>query len=118
MRLPFGRGERFGEDWNALVDGFLGGWQMSTTYQYQSGAPLAWGTSLYYDSACGDPLNLKSNIGADVAGGVAGLDVPAWDVSCFYFHDALVQTGGVDDPAKQIADQRIVLGNNVRYFPS
>ena len=120
MRLPFGRGERFGEDWNALVDGILGGWQMSTTYQYQSGAPLVWGTSLYYDSACGDPLNLKSNIGEKVAGGIAGLDsgVPAWDTSCFYFHDALVQTGGVDDPAKQIADQRIVLGNNVRYFPS
>jgi len=53
-----------------------------------------------------------------VSGGVAGLDVPAWDVSCFYFHDAAVQTNGVDDPVKQRADQRIQLGNNVRYFPS
>ena len=119
MRLPFGRGERFGADWNALVDGVLGGWQMSTTYQYQSGAPLVWG-NLYYDSACGDPLNLTSNIGEKVAGGIAGLDpgVPAWDLSCFYFHDAPVQTGGVDDPVKQRADQRKDLGNNVRYFPS
>ena len=31
---------------------------------------------------------------------------------------AAVQTGGVDDPAKQRADQRIQMGNNVRYFPS
>ena len=39
-------------------------------------------------------------------------------MSCFYFHDAAVQTNGVDDPAKQRADQRIQLNNNVRYFPS
>ena len=44
--------------------------------------------------------------------------MPAWDISCFYFHDAAVQTNGVDDPVKQRADQRIQLGNNVRYFPS
>ncbi len=118
MRMPFGRGERFGADWNALVDGILGGWQMSTTYQYQSGAPLAWG-NLYYDSACGDPLNLKSNIGADVAGGVAGLDVPAWDVSCFYFHDALVQAGRRRQPGTAARrHSATILGNNVRYFPS
>ncbi len=51
---------------------------------------------MYYDSAC-DPLNLKSNIGEKVAGGTAGLDVPGWDTSCFYFHDAPVQTNGVDN---------------------
>ena len=28
------------------------------------------------------------------------------DVSCFYFHDAAVQTNGVDDPLKQRTDQR------------
>ena len=41
-----------------------------------------------------------------------------FDISGFYFHDAAVQTNGVDDPAKQRADQRIRLANNVRYFPS
>jgi hypothetical protein len=75
---------------------------------------------VYFDSACGDPKSLVSHIGEKMSGGVAGLDtgVPAWDVSCFYFHDAPVQTNGVDDPAQQRADQRIQLGNNVRYFPS
>jgi hypothetical protein len=29
-----------------------------------------------------------------------------------------VQTNGADDPAKQRADQRIRLANNLRYFPS
>jgi hypothetical protein len=117
MRLPFGRHEKWGKDWNAVIDAVFGGWQLSGTYQYQSGAPLGWG-NVYYDSACGDPMDLVSNIGTKVAGGIAGLDVPAWNVSCFYFHDALVQTGGVDDPARQRADQRISMGNTFRYFPS
>ena len=111
LRLPFGRTERYGQGWNHLTDAFLGGWQATTTYQYQSGAPLVWGSSLYYSERCGNPLDLRSNIGADVAGGVAGLDVPAWDISCFYFDDLAT-------PALQRADPRIQLGNNVRYFPS
>jgi carboxypeptidase family protein len=117
MRLPFGRKQKWGDGWNGLTDAILGGWQLSTTYQYQSGAPLTWG-SVYYDSGCGDPKSLKSFIGEKVAGGIGGLDVPGWNVSCFYFHDAAVQTNGVDDPALQRVDQRIQLGNNLRYFPS
>jgi hypothetical protein len=116
MRVPFGREQRWGNDLNGLVDAILGGWQTSATYQYQSGAPLTWG-NVYYDAGC-DPLKLTSRIGESLNGGIGGLDVPAWDVSCFYFHDAPVQINGVDDPARQRADQRIQLGNNVRYFPS
>ncbi|HET9360020.1 MAG TPA: carboxypeptidase-like regulatory domain-containing protein [Vicinamibacterales bacterium] len=119
MRLPFGHEQKWGNDWNDLLDAVAGGWQLSTTYQYQSGAPLAFTGNVYFDASC-DPGNLKSTIGQQVSGGIGGLDVPAWDVSCFYFHDAPVQTGGVDDPAKQQADQRIAVAttNNVRYFPS
>ena len=43
---------------------------------------------------------------------------PIWDLSGFYFHDAAVQTGGVDDPVKQRIDQRKNLTSNIRYFPS
>jgi hypothetical protein len=118
LRLPFGRDEKYGHDWNGGIDAILGGWQLSATYQYQSGAPLVWGSSIYYDQACGDPKDLKSFIGEKVTGGIGGLDVPGWDISCFYFHDAAVQTNGVISPALQRADQRIQLGNNVRYFPS
>lgn len=117
MRLPFGRNQKWGEGWNVLTDAILGGWQLSTTYQYQSGAPLTFG-NLFFDSACGDPKSLTSFIGEKVTGGIGGLDVPGWDVSCFYFHDAAVQTNGADNPALQRADQRIQLGNNVRNFPS
>jgi hypothetical protein len=116
-RLPFGRDQHWGRDWHPGLDAVLGGWQVTGTYQFQDGFPLAW-NSVYYDAACGDPSSLVSNIGKKMAGGIGGLDVPAWDVSCFYFHDSSVQTGGVDDPAKQRNDQRIQLNNNVRYFPS
>ena len=92
------------------------GWQLSGTYQFQSGFPLTFGNLYFYGSR--NPMDLVSNIGEKVNGGIAGIDVPAWDVSGFYFHDSSVQTGGVDNPALQRADQRIQLGNNVRYFPS
>jgi hypothetical protein len=117
MGLPFGRGQRWGGGWNDLVDALAGGWQVSATYQYQNGAPLAFTATTYFDSSC-DIGNLSSSIGKKTGGSISGLDTPGWDVSCFYFHDSAVQTNGVDDPAKQRADQRIQLGNNVRYFPS
>jgi hypothetical protein len=110
LRLPFGRDERWGRSWNRLTDAALGGWQLSATYQYQSGAPLTWG-NVFYNERCGNPLDLRSNIGQGVDGGIAGLDVPAWDISCFYFDDLAT-------PALRRSDQRISLANNVRYFPS
>jgi Carboxypeptidase regulatory-like domain len=115
--LPVGRSHRWGHEWTPPLDALLGGWQVSGTYQYQSGFPLTW-NSVYYDSTCGDPSSLVSSIGKTINGQILGLDVPAWNTSCFYFHDAAVQTNGVDDPVKQRNDQRIQLANNVRYFPS
>ena len=117
LRLPFGKGHKWGADWKGAKEAVLGGWQLSGTYQYQTGFPLAWGTSLYYN---GDPSTLKSTIGEKCAGGsgISGLDCPAWDISGFYINDAQNQTNGVFDIAKARADQRIQLGNNVRYFPS
>src|SRR5262245_56659859 len=115
--LPFGRNQKIGSSWPTAVEAILGGWQAGGTYQYQSGFPLTW-NSVYYDGSCGDPASLVSSIGKTVNGQIQGLDTPAWDISCFYFHDAVVQTNGVDDPVKQRNDQRIQLANNVRYFPS
>ena len=118
VQLPFGRGQQWGSNRSHAVDAVLGGWQVSGTYQYQSGFPLTFTNNIYYDGARGDPSQLVSHIGEKTDRGVAGYDHPAWDVSCFYFHDAAVQTNGVDDLVKQRADQRIQLSNNVRYFPS
>ena len=35
--LPFGRGRRFGSNWNKGIDFFLGGWQWNNVIQIQSG---------------------------------------------------------------------------------
>ena len=64
--------------------------------------------NVYYD---GDITQLKTNYTNDPS-------QPVFDTSGFYFHDAAVQTNGVDDPVKQRADQRIRLASNVRTMPS
>ncbi|HXT69085.1 MAG TPA: TonB-dependent receptor [Vicinamibacterales bacterium] len=119
LQLPIGRDGLWGKEMAPALDAILGGWRLSGTYQYQSGFPLVFG-SVYYDSTCGDPKSLKSFIGRKDGNSIAGLDAPGWDINCFYFHDAAVQTNGVDDIVKQRADSRINMAtaNTVRYFPS
>jgi hypothetical protein len=38
--LPVGHGRRFGSNWNRVVDGFLGGWQISNIMTIRTGLPL------------------------------------------------------------------------------
>ena len=106
--FPFGKGRKFGSGWNRLVDGILGGWQLSGVYVIQSGRPIGVG-NLYFT---GDPNKLVATYDKNK------IDAPIFDLSGFYFHDAAVQTNGVDDPAKQRADQRIQLSNNIRTVAS
>ena len=106
--LPFGRGRKFGKDINRFVDAAVGGWQFSGIWNLQNGLPFTIG-NVYYN---GDPTQLKSTINS------SRVDGTTFDLSNFYFHDAAVQTNGVDDPAKQRADTRIRLANNVRTLPS
>jgi hypothetical protein len=83
LELPFGRGHRYGENWNPAIDAVLGGWQVSTKYEWQTGAPLTFNQNTYYDPACGDPRDLKSTWGGS-GNSVRGVDVPIIDTSCFY----------------------------------
>jgi hypothetical protein len=107
--LPFGHGKPWGGSSGALVNGLIGGWSVNAFGQLQSGRPLDFaGRNIYFN---GDPSKLTVKY-------TDNSDVPVFDVSGFYFHDAAVQTNGVDDPVKQRADTRIRLGNNLRYFPS
>jgi hypothetical protein len=107
--LPFGHGKPWGGNAGSLLNGIAGGWSVNAFGQLQSGRPLDWsGRNIYFD---GDLKALKAKY-------TNNSDVPVFDISGFYFHDALVQTNGVDDPVKQRGDKRIGLGSNVRYFPS
>jgi hypothetical protein len=105
--LPFGRGRFLGKNWNRVEDAALGGWQVGAIYQAQSGFPLTLG-NLYFG---GDLDTLRTNI----TGAMVDHTFP---ISAFYFSDAAVQTNGVVDPAKQRADNRIRLSNNIRAFAS
>jgi hypothetical protein len=106
LRLPFGQGRKWGSDWGGALEAMLGGWQVSGSYQYQTGFPLTWNSNVYYDPTR-DPRDLRSNIGESVSCGIAGLDCPAWDTSGFFI------PGGTG-----AADPRIQMGQNVRTFPS
>jgi Carboxypeptidase regulatory-like domain/TonB dependent receptor-like, beta-barrel len=107
--LPFGHNRRWASGANRLVDGFIGGWSVQAIGQVQSGRPISFhDRNIYFG---GDLNSLKTDFTGDKNNTV-------FDVSGFYFHDAAVQTNGVDDPAKQRADQRIRLASNIRYFPT
>lgn len=107
--LPFGNGKTWGSNASGVLNGFIGGWSVNAIGQLQTGRPLDFGgRNIYFN---GDVDSLKANYSDNV-------DAAVWDVSPFYFHDAAVQTNGVDDPVKQRADQRIRLSQNIRYFPS
>jgi hypothetical protein len=109
LEIPFGHGRHWGANSSGLVDAFAGGWSVQGIGQFQSGRPMTFhDRNIYFN---GDLGALKTNFSGST-------DQPTFDLSGFYFHDAAVQTNGVDDPVKQRNDQRIRLANNVRYFPS
>src|SRR5262249_43823648 len=109
--LPFGRDRAFASHLHPVVNAIVGGWNVAATWTWQSGRPLdltASGAFTYYN---GDLSKLTANY-------TDNPDVPVFDTSGFYFHDAPVQTNGADDPPKQRGDQRIQLVNSIRTLPS
>ena len=106
--LPFGRNRRWGREANPIVNGLIGNWSVSAIWNWQSGRPDLTMGNVYYN---GDITKLTTKYTNDPS-------KPVFDTSGFYFHDAAVQTNGVDDPAKQRADTRIQLGSNIRTIPS
>ena len=106
--LPYGKTARWGQNANPVFNALLGNWSVSFIWNWQSGRPNVTMGNVYYD---GDITKLKTHFTDDPS-------QPVFDLSGFYFHDAAVQTNGVDDPAKQRADLRIQPLNNVRTLPT
>ena len=106
--LPFGRGRKWGQNWNRAVDLIAGGWQFQGIWQAQQGRPLTIG-NVYYN---GDITRLKTTINS------SRVDGTVFDTSGFYFNDAAVQINGVVDPGRQRNDPRIQLANNYRTLPT
>jgi hypothetical protein len=45
--LPVGSGRRYGNNWNRIVKGVVGGWQISMVWFTQSGTPLGFGNPVF-----------------------------------------------------------------------
>ena len=54
--LPFGRGRKFGSQWNRWMDGVLGGWQLSNIMTARTGLPV----NVSLNSSGVDPKTNKS----------------------------------------------------------
>ena len=102
VELPFGRGRKWMSDAPGWLDAIAGGWRVSMNYLWQAGAPLSW-DNRYYDPNL-NVLDLKSVYGKNAQGQRYGVDVPAWDLTGFYFGE-LGPNGKAT--ATQIADDRI-----------
>jgi len=55
--LPFGRGKRYGNNWNGITDAALGGWQLSGVTNYQAGFPFSPSITSNLDNGEGNPPN-------------------------------------------------------------
>jgi hypothetical protein len=117
--LPFGKGHKWGSDWNTAMDSILGGWQFSAKYEWQTGQPLGFG-NVYYDPGCGDPsANLKSTWGKNSSGQMYGVDIPIFDVSCFYTVNKQPITNASGQVVTFADTTTIPLGAaNIRRFPT
>jgi hypothetical protein len=74
-KLPFGKGQVWDID-NAIVDGFVGGWQLNANYQVQSGVPLQFGSYSFTGNANGNSSGDIYYLGGDIA--VDNPTVDAW----------------------------------------
>jgi hypothetical protein len=118
LELPFGQGRKYGSDWNGVVDGFLGGWQFAAKYEWQTGQPLTWTNNTYYDPGCGDPSSLTSTWGDAPGGQLYGVDVPIFDLSCFYTLNGNAFRNAAGTVLTTTAPE-IQLGTaNIRTFPT
>ncbi len=46
--IPVGRGRQFGRNMSKLYDAFIGGWELTSIYQVQSGVPVVFGTDSFF----------------------------------------------------------------------
>ena len=82
--LPFGHGHKWGNDWNGVAR--LDPRRLAVQHEVRVavGVPLVFNQNTYFDPACGDPRDLKSQWGKNASGQVYGVDVPIFDTTCFY----------------------------------
>jgi hypothetical protein len=117
-QLPFGRGRQFFNQ-NRIVDGFIGGWQVSAIYEFLSGQPIQWNNVIYLGNGFKD-LHNKQHSSANRLG------LPVFNTSVF--DQAVCQSdpiNGVSTVTKCVNNPTLATNNpnvqpngeNFRTFP-
>jgi hypothetical protein len=111
--FPFGKGKRFLSDASAIVDGFVGGWQIQGAYTYQTGFPVVFGTDLFYNGT--DPVN-----GSDIALKGSDRSISKWFNTAVFTSPLNGDTSTASQPVNHLrtlptrfTDVRSDSGNNV-----
>lgn len=85
--LPWGKGRRWGANWNSVTNGLLGGWQLSGTQTAYSGSPFTVTVQNVDLNAGESPRPNRISDGRvynrDVNGAKRGADVPFYDANAF-----------------------------------
>jgi Carboxypeptidase regulatory-like domain len=86
--LPFGRGKKFGGDWNNVTNSLLGGWQVTVIEKITSGFPVPLidsvnDSGVFFQNGNGDNYN-RPNYVAGCSAGAANHSQLQWiNSSCF-----------------------------------
>jgi hypothetical protein len=113
-QLPYGKGRRFGHNAHYWLDLPLGGWNISSVYFYQQGAPIALPNIALNPN--GGSLNYYSRQAYENGGGYS--TCPAFNIN--YFQDAASNSAicGVTNQYNTAANPYNVLSNNIRTLHS
>ena len=68
-QLPIGRGRQFLSNDNRILNGVIGGWQVSAIYQFLSGTPISWSNAAIYTGSGFKDFNNVQHSSANVTGG-------------------------------------------------
>ena len=116
-QLPIGRGRQFLGNDNRILDGIVGGWQISAMYQFLSGTPIQWGNVIYTGSGWNDFHN-KQHSSANRLG------TPVFNTSVFDTRTVVNSAYPANNDPTNVSASKPYnpnvqpTGNNYRTFPA
>jgi Carboxypeptidase regulatory-like domain len=86
--LPFGRGKKFGSDWNNVTNSLLGGWQVTVIEKITSGFPVPLinsnnASGVFFQNGNGDNYNRPNYVGGCSTGAANHSQLQWINASCF-----------------------------------
>jgi Carboxypeptidase regulatory-like domain/TonB-dependent Receptor Plug Domain len=110
--VPIGTGRRFGDDWNPIMKGIAGGWEISAVWFAQSGTPLGFGDAVFNGNVHSITLPNSEKSINEWFNVNAGFDRSAADALADN-----IQTFPLRLPGVRTAGQSDVNDSAMKYFP-